>query len=123
MTRRTLTASATLDAYDHVVDVDASAGAVTLTLPSQGATIRVRKIDTSANEVSITPGSGQSLAGRATLSGKGDMAAYTRSGSAWSAVLEGTVIPLPALPATPRTITFAGTYNGNNVDLTATFDS
>lgn len=124
MTRRTLTASTTLDAYDQMVDVDATDGAVTITLPPQGQAIRVRKIDTSANAVTVEPSSGQSLSGRTTLSEHGDMAAYEYDGPAatWNAVLEGAAFPLPALPATPRTITFTGTYNGNAVDLTATFD-
>lgn len=52
---RTITASGTANATDYLILVDATAGAVVVTLPalSAGRAISVKKIDASANAVSI----------------------------------------------------------------------
>lgn len=55
LTVRKITASATANATDYLILVDASAGAVVVTLPAvaSGRTIAVKKIDATANAVSI----------------------------------------------------------------------
>jgi len=68
---RSVSASTTLLTNDHIVLVDASAGAVTLTLPSTkalgaGFTYEVRKIDSSANAVTIDPAGSETVDGATT---------------------------------------------------------
>lgn len=66
----TLTASATLDDTHHTVLVDASAGAVTITLPSAagiaGRMYRIKKIDSSANAVTVAAQTGETIDGAAS---------------------------------------------------------
>jgi hypothetical protein len=68
---RSVSASATVSVTDNIVLVDATAGAVTLTLPGadklQNKVVRFVKIDASANAMTID-GDGQNISGAGTQS-------------------------------------------------------
>lgn len=76
---RTLTANASLNLIDHTVLVNASAGPVTITLPdpnaswggkraNQGRIYVIKKIDASANAVTIATAAARTIDGAATIS-------------------------------------------------------
>lgn len=73
---RATTSAITLDFADCIIEVDATAGAVTVTLPTLDTTTkvpagkhyRVIKVDNSANAVTVSAGSGQTINGAASVS-------------------------------------------------------
>jgi hypothetical protein len=80
---RTVTASATVQVTDNIILVDATAGAVTLTLPGadkiQNKVLRFVKIDASANDM-IIDGDGQNISGTGTKSTTTQYATFTITG-------------------------------------------
>lgn len=86
---RTVTATGALLAADYLVLADASAGAVTLTLPavalSEGALIVVKKTDASANAVTIDGNGAETIDGAATqaVASQYDALTVACDGSAW----------------------------------------
>lgn len=73
---RTVTTSTTLAVSDQVVLVDATAGAVTITLPPSaqmpGRRVRVKKIDASTNAVTVQASAGDSIDTAVSLAAQGD---------------------------------------------------
>ncbi|HET8587221.1 MAG TPA: hypothetical protein VFM74_05025 [Candidatus Limnocylindria bacterium] len=71
LNRRTVTADTTVNALDELLRVDATAGAVTITLrPSQQPPrrpLRVKKIDDSANAVTIAAADGETIEGASSV--------------------------------------------------------
>jgi hypothetical protein len=67
---RTIAANYTVQADDYTLLVDASAGAVSITLPSSvneaDRLLVIKKIDVSSNNVTILPGSGETIDGEAS---------------------------------------------------------
>lgn len=85
-----LSAAATLSANADVVDVDATSGAVTVTLPATPTTgdqYTVRKLDASGNAVTIA-GNGKNLNGAASrsLSSQYDAETIVYNGTEWAVV-------------------------------------
>jgi hypothetical protein len=80
---RRVTASTNVEVTDHIVLVDATAGAVTLTLPGadkiQNKVLRFVKIDSSVNAMTIS-GNGQNISGSATQSTTTQYARFTLTG-------------------------------------------
>jgi hypothetical protein len=80
---RRVTASATVQVTDHIILVDATAGAVTLTLPGadkiQNKVLRFVKIDSSVNAMTID-GDGQNISGSGTQSTTTQYARFTLTG-------------------------------------------
>jgi hypothetical protein len=68
---RTVTATSTVTASDEVIIVDATAGAVTIALPpvllNRGRHIRVKKIDATANAVTLNGYDTETIDGSLTL--------------------------------------------------------
>lgn len=72
---RTLATATTLDFADCIAEVDATAGAVTITLPTldtntkvpAGKFYRVMKTDASVNAVTVSAGAGQTINGAASV--------------------------------------------------------
>ncbi len=87
--RRTLTASGNAVATDYLLLVDATAGAVTVTLPaaadSDGAYIITKKIDASANAVTLDANASETIDGATTLPilAQYDAATLACDGTAW----------------------------------------
>jgi hypothetical protein len=71
-TTRTITSSYTVNQWnDEVILADATAGPLTITLPSAsdaGVRLSIKKIDSSANAVTVSPASGQTIEGAASVS-------------------------------------------------------
>ena len=67
---RTVTASDTIISSDVIVTVDATAGAVSIALPasalSRGRVLYIKKIDATANAVTIDPNAAETIDGAAT---------------------------------------------------------
>lgn len=91
----TLDASSTIDPkinMPDVVFVSAASGAVTITLPgagpTEGRTMTVKKIDASANAVTIDGAGSETIDGAATKSLATQYKAYTllSNGTAWSII-------------------------------------
>lgn len=86
---RTVTASDTITDADTVVLADATAEAVTLTLPAAGDVIGkqvvVKKIDASANAVTIDGSGSETIDGAATKATSTQWASYTLAsdGTGW----------------------------------------
>lgn len=86
---RTLDANATLTTADYLILGDATAAAITLTLPaaslSNGAYIITKKIDASANHVIVAAAGADTIDGAATIEIKHqyDVATVACDGSAW----------------------------------------
>jgi hypothetical protein len=86
---RTVTATAAAAASDRTILCDASAGAITLTLPAAstmaGRVLTVKKIDASANAVTIDPNGVETIDGAATRTLSTQYASLTIhcDGSAW----------------------------------------
>jgi hypothetical protein len=80
---RVVTSSQTVQVTDHIILVNASGGAVTLTLPGadkiQNKILRFVKIDSSVNAMVIS-GNGQNISGTGTKSTTTQYAAYTITG-------------------------------------------
>jgi len=78
-----VTSSLTLDDSHCFVNVDASGGAVTLTLPSVASTTPIgriyiiKKVDSSANTVTIAAASGDNIDGNASISLSSQWECYT----------------------------------------------
>ena len=87
--RRTLTASGNAVATDYLLLVDATAGAVTVTLPaaadSDGAYIITKKIDASANAVTVDGNGAETIDGAANiaLAAQYDAVTVFCDGSTW----------------------------------------
>jgi len=71
----------------EIVLVDASGGAVTVTLPtpSNGARVRVKKIDASTNTVTVSPSGTETIDGASshTISQKNEAYEYVSDGTDW----------------------------------------
>ena len=86
---RTITASATLSANDYTVLVNAAGGAVTVTLPAalvvSGQTFHVKKIDATANAVTLDGSGAETIDGAATKSTTTQWASYSvqSNGTGW----------------------------------------
>ena len=86
---RSVTASATALATDYLILVDATAGAVTVTLPAasgaRGALIVVKKTDASANAVTVDADGAETIDGAATtaLPAQYDAVTVACDGSQW----------------------------------------
>lgn len=84
---RTVTASATVNDTDAVVLANAAGGAVTVTLPpanaNTGRTITVKKIDVSANAVSVSSTDTIDGAGSISLPAQWDRKSILSNGTAW----------------------------------------
>lgn len=86
---RTITASATLSANDYTVLVNATGGAVTVTLPAastvSGQTFHVKKIDATANAVTLDGSGTETIDGAATKSTTTQWASYSvqSNGTEW----------------------------------------
>jgi hypothetical protein len=80
---RTVTSSQTVQVTDHIILVDASGGAVTLTLPGadkiQNKVVRFVKIDSSGNAMTIS-GNGQNISGAGTQATSTQYARFTITG-------------------------------------------
>lgn len=87
-TFRTVTASETLTAQDDVVLADATSGAITLTLPPVTDGYKefcVKKIDASANAVTIDGDGSETIDGATTLvlASQYDTAKFASDGTEW----------------------------------------
>ena len=84
---RSVTANYTAVQDDQVVLADATSGAITVTLPDAATSrmrITVKKIDSSANAVTVAPATGDTLyGGNISLGDDGDAADVAPSGSTW----------------------------------------
>ena len=86
---RTVTASGAVLGDDALILVDASAGAVTLTLPAAAAAANrrlvVKKIDASGNAVTLDPNGAETIDGAASqaITGQYDALAIACDGTAW----------------------------------------
>lgn len=86
---RTITASASVADSDVVLLVDATAGAVTVTLPaaasSSGRVLYVKKTDASGNAVTLDGNGAETIDGAATKANTTQYLSYTVvcNGSAW----------------------------------------
>jgi hypothetical protein len=82
----TKTANYTATASDHTILVDATAGAITITLPAaSGATRRIyviKKIDSSANAVTVDPNASETLDGATTRDLSSQYDSYTMQSDA-----------------------------------------
>ena len=87
--RRTLSASGAALATDYLILVDATAGAVTVTLPvataSDGAILVVKKFDVSANAVTIDANAAETIDGALTqtLAAQYDTLTLACDGGQW----------------------------------------
>jgi len=86
---RTITASAAISASDYTVLADAAAGAVTVTLPAAstvtGQTFHVKKIDATANAVTLDGNGAETIDGAATKATTTQWASYSvqSNGTGW----------------------------------------
>lgn len=86
---RTITASATLGANDYTVLANAASGAVTVTLPAAstvtGQTFHVKKIDATANAVTLDGNGAETIDGAATKATTTQWASYSvqSNGTGW----------------------------------------
>jgi hypothetical protein len=89
---RSFSANVTAGALDRTFRMDASAGAVTVTLPPAdllpGKIITVKKIDSSSNQVVIAGLAGQTIDGAASVSLTTRFASYTvqSNGATWDII-------------------------------------
>ena len=87
--RRSVTATGNLTATDYLVLADATSGAITLTLPAvasaNGAYIIVKKVDVSANAVTIDGNGAETIDGATTkaLTAQYDAVTVACDGSQW----------------------------------------
>lgn len=81
-----VTANYTVDANDYLIGADATAGNITITLPSatEPRVIYIKKLDASANTVTVTPVSG-TIDGAASLAWSRRWQSYTlvSTGTDW----------------------------------------
>ena len=86
---RTVTAAYRAQGTDYTIRVDASAGAVTVSLPEaaalRGKVLVVKKVDSSANAVTIDPAGSETIDGASTVSISTQYHSYViqSSGSSW----------------------------------------
>jgi hypothetical protein len=86
---RTETAAYTAAPWDHTIRVDATAGAVTVTLPPAslhtGKVYVVLKVDASGNAVTINPDAAETINGAATrsLAAQFNVAMIQSNGASW----------------------------------------
>ena len=86
---REITASETLEADDYLVLVDATSGAVTASLPTalskEGSQIIVKKIDVSANAVTVDADASETIDGSTTtsLAAQYDSVTVISDGTEW----------------------------------------
>lgn len=86
---RTVTTTTTLVSSDHLVLVDATAGAVTIELPpaasKEGFQIAVKKIDSSVNAVTVDGSASETIDGATTkaLSAQYDSVTVASDGTEW----------------------------------------
>lgn len=85
----TITAATTLNNTYHIVLADASSNAIKITLPSAsicaGRQYIIKKIDSSANAVTIIPQSGQTIDGQTSISitAQNDLRRIVSNGANW----------------------------------------
>lgn len=122
------TAAYTVVAADHgrLILVDATAGAVTITLPAaatagDGFRVGVKKTDATVNAVTVDGDAAETIDGAATrvLSGQHDVETYECDGSAWHAVVE--TVP-PGSLTLLSSATAANSAAVDFINLTTAFD-
>jgi len=124
---------AVTDGVDVTYFVDASGGAVTVTLPTAVGNLQrltVIKVDSSANAVTIDPNSTETIGGETTLKcyRQRDFIAFVPDGTNWQVVAEKVTIYARVYRNTSAQVVATGTVtkvqcNGETEDSAAAFDS
>jgi hypothetical protein len=113
------TSAYTAVAGDYVIANATSAG-FTVTLPaspSNGATVGVKKVDSTANIVTIAPQGGLTIDGdaNATITGQWASATITYDGTRWSVIASGYGSQSPAITAAQNIYTGTTTSPGGTI--------